>query len=40
MGEGCRLYPFGGGLQVCQGFRDAGHEGGRKDAAVDDGGGD
>jgi hypothetical protein len=37
MGDGCRNYPYGGGVQVCMGLRDAGHEGGHQDASVDGG---
>jgi hypothetical protein len=40
MGEGCRLYPYWGGIQVCEGLKDAGHEGGHKDATVDDASGE
>jgi hypothetical protein len=40
MGDGCRDYPFGGGIQTCQALKDGGHEGGRRDASIDDSGGD
>jgi hypothetical protein len=38
MGDGCRDYPLGGGVKVCQTLRDAGHEGGKRDGGMDSGG--
>jgi hypothetical protein len=41
MGDGCRDYPFGGGIKTCQPLKgDGGHDGGRHDGAADDASGE